>query len=93
MKFAPFIALLAVLFVAGCSQHSSVSDPAYMQDHANHMQHKVVSEESFIADMIPHHQEAVDTSARLADITQNAAIKELTQSIVAGQSAEMAMMQ
>jgi uncharacterized protein (DUF305 family) len=90
----PFL-LLSVLFVAGCSQQSSVSvsDPSYMDDHANHMQHTVVSEESFIADMIPHHQEAVDTSARLHAITQNPTLKELTQAIVDGQTAEIAMME
>lgn len=93
MKLAIVFLLSAVLFVAGCSQNTSVTDPAYMQDHAHHMQHKVVSEESFIADMIPHHQEAVDTSARLNAITQNPVLQELTQAIVSGQTAEITMMQ
>lgn len=55
--------------------------------------HRVTSEESFISDMIPHHQEAVDTSARLNTITQNPALKELTQAIVDGQTTEIVMMQ
>lgn len=55
--------------------------------------HRVSSELDFLVNMIPHHQEAVDTSARLAGITQNPALQELTQSIVSGQSDEIAMMQ
>jgi uncharacterized protein (DUF305 family) len=90
------IALLLVVFVAaGCAKHDvvHVGHNDYLADHANHVHHQVVSEESFIADMIPHHQEAVDTSARLHAITQDPVLKELTQAIVDGQATEIAMMQ
>jgi len=43
--------------------------------------------------MIPHHQEAVDTSFRLNQITQHPRIKELTQAIIDGQDKEIALMQ
>jgi len=87
--------LFVVLVIAGCAKH----DPAhighhdYLDDHVNHAHHVVVSEESFIADMIPHHQEAVDTSARLNAITQDPVLQELTQAIVDGQATEIVMME
>lgn len=44
--------------------------------------HRVSSELDFLVNMIPHHQEAVDTASRLVGITQNPALQELTQAIV-----------
>lgn len=55
--------------------------------------HRVSSELDFLVNMIPHHQEAVDTASRLAGITQNPALQELTQAIVVGQADEISMMQ
>ncbi len=52
----------------------------------------VSSEFDFIYLMIPHHQEAVDTSKSLNSITQNAELKTLTQNIINGQSQEISMM-
>ncbi len=89
------LSFVVLFVVVGCAKHDAMHiwDPDYLADHANHIHHEVTSEESFIADMIPHHQEAVDTSARLADITQDPVLQELTQDIVSGQAAEIAMMQ
>jgi uncharacterized protein (DUF305 family) len=52
----------------------------------------VSSEFDFIYLMIPHHQEAVDTSKSLNSITQNLELKILTQNIINGQSQEISMM-
>lgn len=63
---------------------------------SSHMMHDEMSistEEEFIRMMIPHHQEAVDTSSRLAAITQNPELKDLTTAIVQGQTKEIAMME
>lgn len=59
-----------------------------MMQHAN-----ISSEEEFIKHMIPHHQEAVDTSSKLNAITQDPALKKLTADIVSAQTKEIAMMQ
>lgn len=91
-----FLFVFVCLIVAWCAREniwSSVSDDSYLLDHANHVYHVVLSEESFLVDMIPHHQEAVDTSLRLNQITQTPAIKELTQGIIDWQDQEIALMQ
>lgn len=63
-------------------------------DHSHHHStHTVTSEEDFLTGMIPHHQEAVDTSERLHAITQEPALLGLTEAIVADQKREIAMMQ
>jgi len=49
-----------------------------MMNHAD-----MVSDElSFISEMIPHHQEAVDTSSALLLKTQNAQLKNILQNII-----------
>lgn len=52
----------------------------------------VTSDFDFISLMIPHHQEAVDTTQSLLNITQNPDLKQLGQEIVAAQTNEIAMM-
>lgn len=52
---------------------------------------QVTSEEVFIAEMIPHHQEAVDSS-RLMLSSENKQIRDLAQRIIAAQESEIAMM-
>jgi uncharacterized protein (DUF305 family) len=59
-----------------------------MMAHAN-----VVSEEQFIRDMIPHHQEAVDTSKDVAARSTSDQLKELANDIVTDQTKEITMMQ
>lgn len=60
---------------------------------AGMMQHvNIASEEEFIKNMIPHHQEAVDTSTRLAQMGQNPELKQLAANIVSAQEDEIAMM-
>lgn len=57
----------------------------------NHMQ--VDTEEQFIRDMIPHHQEAVDTSMIVVAKTTNPQVKKLAQEIIDAQTSEITMMQ
>jgi len=66
--------------------------------HANHMahhdhaMHDVTSEFQFLIEMIPHHQEVVDTSRIIFANTQNAELQQLTQEIIVAQEAEIAQM-
>ena len=53
----------------------------------------VNSEVDFIALMIPHHQEAVDSTIRLLNSTQNPTLQYLGNNIVSSQEAEIKMMQ
>ncbi len=52
----------------------------------------VTSEEQFIRDMIPHHQEAVDTSKEIIARSTNDDLKKLAEDIVDAQTKEIAMM-
>lgn len=47
---------------------------------------------SFISEMIPHHQEAVDSSTILLGQTQNTALKSILENIISGQDSEITMM-
>lgn len=53
----------------------------------------VTSEESFMVEMIPHHQEAVDASTQLLAKTQDPELKSLLGSIITTQTSEIEMMQ
>jgi len=53
----------------------------------------IVSDElSFISEMIPHHQEAVDTSSILLTKTQNSQLKIILQAIISWQNQEIVVM-
>lgn len=47
---------------------------------------------SFVAEMISHHQEAVDTSTFVLSQTSNTKLKPLLQNIIDAQQKEIAMM-
>lgn len=53
----------------------------------------VTSEEAFVVNMIPHHQEAVDTARLVVAKGENAELKKLAQAIITAQEKEIAMMQ
>ncbi len=53
----------------------------------------VQSDEDFVAMMIPHHQEAIDTAEVILAKSENAELKELAQDIVDAQTAEIAQME
>ena len=50
------------------------------------------TEEEFIANMIPHHQEAVDTATIIVAKTQNAELKKIATGIVSAQKTEIALL-
>ena len=50
------------------------------------------TEEEFIANMIPHHQEAVDTASIIVAKTQNAELKKIAENIVSAQKTEIALL-
>lgn len=60
----------------------------HMVDHST----MVISEESFIVNMIPHHQEAVDTARLIETRGFNPLLRELAQDIITAQEKEIVMM-
>jgi uncharacterized protein (DUF305 family) len=73
------LCMLGLLLLAACTPHAMMEHP------------QITSEEAFIAEMIPHHQEAVDSSRLMLD-SENPAVRELAQSIISAQESEIAMM-
>jgi uncharacterized protein (DUF305 family) len=65
-----------------------VDTGTHTMDHAA----MVTDEISFLSEMIPHHQEAIDTSATLLTQTQNTGLKLILVNIMSGQSSEIKMM-
>jgi uncharacterized protein (DUF305 family) len=53
----------------------------------------VTSEEAFVVNMIPHHQEAVDTARLVVEKGESPELKKLAQAIITAQEKEIAMMQ
>lgn len=53
---------------------------------------QVTSEKDFITQMIPHHQEAIDTSKIVWEETNNEELKSLTQAIISAQENEISIM-
>ena len=65
----------------------------FQMDHS-HMNHEVSSELEFIVEMIPHHQEAVDSSRQLLELgTNNQELENLLHQIIIAQEEEISMMQ
>ncbi len=52
----------------------------------------ITSEEVFVVNMIPHHQEAVDTARLILAKGENPELKKLAQNIITAQEKEIAMM-
>ena len=80
--------------MAGCEAFKDVPTDNYTINETHQMNHAdmVRSEFDFIYLMIPHHQEAVDTSLPINRTTTNPELKTLTDAIVTSQTAEIAMM-
>ena len=101
-KFLSLLAVLSVLAsvslpVAGDQGHGTAHKMAEHMEHKStspamiHMSHAemINSEKDFLREMIPHHQEAVDTSVLLFVITDDKELKKLTEAIYTGQSKEI----
>ena len=68
--------------------HSTMDMPS--NSSMNHMQ--ISTEEEFIAKMIPHHQEAVDTASIIVAKTQNMELKKIAEEIVSLQKNEITLL-
>ncbi len=66
-------------------------DMAHTSDGTHH-NHSVESEEMFLIDMIPHHQEAIDSAKIMLARSENADVKKLAENIIRTQSEEITMM-
>lgn len=79
----------------GCEKYREGNlDEAKTMDHMM-MDHSsmVSSEESFVVNMIPHHQEAVTTARLVVARGESAELRKLAQAIITAQEKEIAMMQ
>lgn len=91
------LALMSIGFLAGCSHLSSPVSPTIPPIVApiappvdSPIMHKdVTSEEEFIVRMIPHHQEAIDTSMIIVAKTENKELKAIAQGIIDAQKKEI----
>ncbi len=72
----------------GCEEFTTTHSGSHTMDHAA----MVTDELSFVSEMIPHHQEAIDTSASLLTKTQNNDLKNILINIMSGQNQEIIMM-
>jgi uncharacterized protein (DUF305 family) len=75
------------------SEHSNMDEE--QMDHADHDMASSttgISERQFIEHMIPHHQEAVDTSRIILTESANAEVRALASSIISAQEKEIADM-
>lgn len=75
-------------------QHSNSDVPklAATNNHNKHQMEAVTDDESFLNGMIPHHQEAVDTSAVILTRTNNPELAKFAQQVITTQSQEIAQM-
>lgn len=81
------LAVLVVLTIVGIiffSGRSIISTPHHLA---------ITTEEQFIAEMIPHHQEAIDSSQVILDITSNDKIKVIARNIIGTQLEEESLME
>lgn len=78
----------------GCEKFNNETSSMNGMDHSmmNHSD-MVNSEEAFVVNMIPHHQEAVDTARLVVAKGESAELKKLAQAIITAQEKEIAMMQ
>ncbi|MFT4250414.1 MAG: DUF305 domain-containing protein [Candidatus Woesearchaeota archaeon] len=83
--------LFVLVFLVGCVGVYETHEEAEHAVHDPHI-HAVSSEQEFLVEMIPHHQEAVDTSQVIVDSSQNPSLVALAQGIIDEQVAEIAFM-
>lgn len=80
--------LTAAILMAACTTRGT--PPSRMS--GMHSMHDVSSEYEFLAGMIPHHQEAVDTSRTIAARTVRPELRAFTEGIARDQEREIGMM-
>ncbi len=72
--------IITTLLLTACTPHMMMEHP------------QITSEEIFISEMIPHHQEAVESSEQMLN-SQNSQVKTLAENIISAQEQEINMMQ
>jgi len=92
MKYA-LLVFVAVLVIACTPPQLHVMSHEETNMHVgHHAMSPVISEEQFLVEMIPHHQEAVDTSRVIAQNSDNEALRDFAERIIVAQEQEIAMM-
>lgn len=78
----------------GCEKFNNTNSSMSGMHHSM-MDHgaMVTSEEAFVVNMIPHHQEAVDTARLVLKNGESEELKKLAQAIITAQEKEIAMME
>ena len=75
------IAFLPLTILSGCGTQTTPIN--HTMDTMNTMDHmQIHSEQQFIVEMIPHHQEAVNTSQDIHESTNNIELKNITTAII-----------
>ena len=93
MKTSVALLILGIIILfagIGMFYHKDANSQLILTGHEHHMM--VASEEQFIIDMIPHHQEAVESSEEIIQKSQNTKILSIAQDIIIAQSQEIDMM-
>ncbi len=100
--------LAAFLLLSACVTENNDDrmmddDSSMMNDSMEGMDHSMMghdmdsmmvqSDEDFLSQMIPHHQEAIDTAKVILEKSENADLKALAQDIVDAQTSEIAQME
>ena len=80
----PLLTVLSMLFMAG--SHG----PADAAEHEH--QHQVGSELEFLVEMIPHHQEAVDSAKQILAMTERQEMRDFAKEVMDDQTGEIAKM-
>lgn len=68
-------------------------DHAFMENDQHNHEHQVHSEFDFLAEMIPHHQEAVDSSKKIKAITDRPELRDFAGEIIKTQKEEIRKME
>ncbi len=91
--------IAAGTLISGCTLQNTNNNHVMMSGHSmnhdmdnNMMMHDIENEEEFIINMIPHHQEAVDTAQIVVAQSTNSDLKKLAQNIIDAQTREITMM-
>lgn len=82
------LSLVALLTLSSCQSQA----PGEVVDDIDHATF-IHSDEDFLAHMIPHHQEAIDSSLIILEKSENEDLRDLAQTIVDAQSAEIEQME
>ncbi|MEK9160205.1 MAG: DUF305 domain-containing protein [Patescibacteria group bacterium] len=92
-----FSVLITSLLLTACESgdryDTMMDDDNSMMNHDTGGEMMLASDEDFISMMIPHHQEAIDTSKITLEKSTNAELKALAQNIIDAQTAEIAKME